>query len=72
MHTGTMKEAHVHSDTTVTIHDVPIPKITHPSQILVKVVVSGTNPKVSQQSILAASLLLIHHTNRIGRCPPAC
>ena len=43
---GTMKEAHVHSDTTVTIHDVPIPQITHPSQILIKVIVSGTNPKV--------------------------
>lgn len=40
-----MKEAHVHSDTSVTIHDAPIPQITHPHQILVKVVVSGTNPK---------------------------
>ncbi|KAK4691924.1 hypothetical protein P7C71_g5180, partial [Lecanoromycetidae sp. Uapishka_2] len=41
----TMKEAHVHPDTTVTIHEVPIPQIVHPSQILVKVIVSGTNPK---------------------------
>ena len=49
MNTSTMKEARVHSDTTVTIHDVPIPEISHPSQILVKVVVSGTNPKVSPQ-----------------------
>ena len=72
MHPGTMKEAHVHSDTTVTIHDAPIPEITHPSQILVKVIVSGTNPKVSQQSALAASLLLTHHANRTGRCLPAC
>ena len=72
MHTGTMKEARVHSDTTVTIHDVPIPEIIHPSQILVKVVVSGTNPKVSLQNNLAASPLLTHHTNRTGRCPPAC
>lgn len=58
MHTGTMKEAHVHADTTVTIHDVPVPQITHSSQILVKVVVSGTNPKVSKPAILPASLLL--------------
>ena len=41
----TMKEAHVNPDTSVTIHDVPIPEISHPSQILIKVVVSGTNPK---------------------------
>lgn len=40
-----MKEAHVHPDTSVTIADVPIPEITHPSQILIKVIVSGTNPK---------------------------
>ena len=52
MHLGTMKEAHVHADTTVTIHDVPIPQITHPSQILIKVVVSGTNPKVSKPASL--------------------
>ena len=41
----TMREAHVHKDTTVTIHDAPIPTITHPSQILIKVIVSGCNPK---------------------------
>ena len=41
-----MKEAHVHSDTSVTIHEVPIPQIDHPDQMLVKVIVSGTNPKV--------------------------
>ncbi|KAL8830420.1 MAG: hypothetical protein Q9191_001449 [Dirinaria sp. TL-2023a] len=41
----TMKEAHVHADTSVTIHSAPIPEISHPSQILIKVVVSGTNPK---------------------------
>ena len=46
-----MKEAHVHSDTTVTIHDAPIPQITHPSQIVVRVVVSGTNPKVRSRAI---------------------
>ena len=41
-----MKEAHVNSDTSVTLYEVEIPKIIHPSQLLVKVVVSGTNPKV--------------------------
>ena len=53
-----MKEAHVHSDTSVTIHDAPIPEITHPSQILVRVVVSGTNPKVSKQSNLPVAPIL--------------
>ena len=40
-----MKEAHVHPDTSVTLHDVPIPQITEPTRILIKVVVSGCNPK---------------------------
>ena len=40
-----MKEANVHSDTSVTIHDAPIPSITHPSQIIIRVIVSGCNPK---------------------------
>ena len=59
MHTNTMKEAHVHSDTTVTVHDAPVPEISHPSQILIRVVVSGTNPKVSKQSIPSATPILI-------------
>ena len=40
-----MKEAHVHADTSVTLHDVPIPTITHPSQILIKVMAASCNPK---------------------------
>ncbi len=40
-----MKEVRVAADTTVTLHDVPAPRITHPSQILIKVVVAGCNPK---------------------------
>ncbi|CAF9909719.1 hypothetical protein IMSHALPRED_008451 [Imshaugia aleurites] len=59
-----MKEAHVHSDTTVTIHDVPIPQITHPSQLLVKVVVSGTNPKVRSDWKMPTSML-----KTISHCP---
>lgn len=42
---ATMKEAHVHADTSVTIHDVPIPTINHPSQILIKVMAASCNPK---------------------------
>ncbi|CAF9912950.1 MAG: hypothetical protein ALECFALPRED_008442 [Alectoria fallacina] len=59
-----MKEAHVHPDTTVTIHDVPIPQITHPSQILVKVVVSGTNPK--DWKMPASMLKTISHCPNSG------
>ena len=40
-----MKEAQVNADTSVNIVDVPVPEISHPSQILIKVIVSGTNPK---------------------------
>lgn len=41
---STMKEAMVHPDGTATVHDAPIPT---PSshEILVKLVVAGTNPK---------------------------
>ena len=42
---GKMKEAHVHADTSVTLHDVPIPEIKEPSQIIIRVVCSGINPK---------------------------
>ena len=41
----TMKEAHVSKDTRVTLHDVPIPEPTEPYSIIVKVLVTGTNPK---------------------------
>ena len=51
-----MKEAHVHPDATVTIHEVPIPEISHPSHILIKVVVSGTNPKVGYSWLVLLSL----------------
>lgn len=40
-----MMEAHVDADTHVTIHDVTVPTITHPHHVLIKVVVSGCNPK---------------------------
>ena len=43
---GMMKDAHVYSDSSVTVHEVPIPKIVHPSLILVNVFVLGTNRKV--------------------------
>ncbi|OLN93236.1 Protein TOXD 5 [Colletotrichum chlorophyti] len=39
-----MQEAVVHPDLTVKLHDTPIPE-PGPGQLLVKVVVSGTNPK---------------------------
>ncbi|KAI9687367.1 MAG: hypothetical protein M1822_002410 [Bathelium mastoideum] len=56
-----MKEAHVDADTNVTIHDVPIPEITNPHQIIVRVVVSGCNPKDWK---MPAGLLV-----SIGNCP---
>lgn len=40
-----MKEAHVDADTNVTFHDVPIPELNDPHQILIKVIVAGCNPK---------------------------
>jgi NADPH:quinone reductase-like Zn-dependent oxidoreductase len=40
-----MKEAHIDADTTVTLHDVDIPRLTDPHHILVKVIVTGCNPK---------------------------
>ncbi|KAF4636979.1 hypothetical protein G7Y89_g1118 [Cudoniella acicularis] len=43
--TKTMQEAHVHADTTVTLHSVPIPQITHPSHLLIKVHSASCNPK---------------------------
>lgn len=39
-----MKEALVHPDTSVTIHDVPVPTPGR-DEVLVRVVVFGTNPK---------------------------
>ncbi|KAK4217425.1 chaperonin 10-like protein [Rhypophila decipiens] len=40
-----MKEAFVSEDLKVQIIDTPIPELTAPDQILIKVVVTGTNPK---------------------------
>ena len=40
-----MKEAHVSKDTTITLHDVPIPEPTSPFTMLISVHVAGTNPK---------------------------
>lgn len=39
-----MKEAIVHRDITVTLHEAPVPTI-HENEILIRVVVFGTNPK---------------------------
>jgi len=38
---ATMIEAHVDANTNVTLHEVPVPRLTNPHQILVKVIVSG-------------------------------
>lgn len=40
-----MKEAIVAEGPVVTIHDVPMPQISDPRQLIIKVVVSGSNPK---------------------------
>ncbi|CAG9952271.1 unnamed protein product [Clonostachys rosea f. rosea IK726] len=40
-----MKEALVAPGVKVTIHDVPMPQISDPRQILIQVIVSGSNPK---------------------------
>jgi len=42
---NTMKEAHIHADTSVSLHDVPIPQIMHPHQLLVRVYAVSCNPK---------------------------
>ena len=56
-----MKEAHIDADTNVTLHDVPIPELIDPHQILVKVVVAGCNPK--DWKMPAGTLVTI------GSCP---
>jgi NADPH:quinone reductase len=40
-----MKEAFVNKGPTVVIKDVPIPNPTTPDHLIIKVVVSGSNPK---------------------------
>ncbi len=40
-----MKEAIVAAGPSVTIKDTPIPQISHPHQLIIRVVVSGSNPK---------------------------
>lgn len=56
-----MKEAHIDADTNVTLHDVPIPELMDPHQILIKVVVAGCNPKDWK---MPAGMLVT-----IGSCP---
>ncbi|KAL9065948.1 MAG: hypothetical protein Q9157_007306 [Trypethelium eluteriae] len=56
-----MKEAHIDENTNVTIHEVPMPQITNPHHIIIKVVVSGCNPKDWK---MPAGLLV-----SIGDCP---
>ena len=58
---STMKEAHIDSDTNVTLHDVPIPELMDPHQILIRVVVAGCNPKDWK---MPAGMLVT-----IGSCP---
>jgi len=57
----TMKEAHIDADTNVTLHDVPVPELTDPHHILMKVVVAGCNPKDWK---MPAGMLVT-----IGSCP---
>jgi hypothetical protein len=57
----TMKEAHIDADTNVTLHDVPIPELMDPHQIVIKVVVAGCNPKDWK---MPAGMLVT-----IGSCP---
>lgn len=40
-----MREAHVHADTSVTIENVPPPKISAPNDVLIRVVCASCNPK---------------------------
>ncbi|KAG9579418.1 GroES-like protein, partial [Aureobasidium melanogenum] len=56
-----MKEAHIDADTNVTLHDVSIPEVTEPHQILIKVIVAGCNPKDWK---MPAGMLVT-----IGSCP---
>ncbi|KAK6003911.1 hypothetical protein QM012_008761 [Aureobasidium pullulans] len=56
-----MKEAHIDADTNVTLHNVPIPELIDPHQILIKVIVAGCNPKDWK---MPAGLLVT-----IGSCP---
>ncbi|KAI4720458.1 GroES-like protein [Aureobasidium sp. EXF-10727] len=56
-----MKEAHIDADTNVTLHDVPVPEILDPHQILINVVVAGCNPKDWK---MPAGMLVT-----IGSCP---
>lgn len=58
---SSMKEAHIDADTDVTLHDVPFPQITDPHQVIIKVAVSGGNPKDWK---MPAGLLVT-----IGSCP---
>ncbi|KAK3664159.1 hypothetical protein LTR22_005124 [Elasticomyces elasticus] len=56
-----MKEAHVDADTNVTLHAVPFPQLKDSHHILIKVIVSGCNPKDWK---MPAGLLMT-----IGNCP---
>ncbi|KAK5746135.1 hypothetical protein LTR17_000869 [Elasticomyces elasticus] len=56
-----MKEAHVDADTNVTLHAVPVPQLKDSHHILIKVIVSGCNPKDWK---MPAGLLVT-----IGNCP---
>ncbi|KAI9727636.1 MAG: hypothetical protein M1828_005864 [Chrysothrix sp. TS-e1954] len=61
----TMIEAHVSPETTVSlIHDVPVPRITSPTHILIRVVVCGCNPK--DWKMPAGALTTIHATPNSG------
>jgi NADPH:quinone reductase len=41
----TMLEAHVHTDTSVTLHTAPIPTIVEPNDVIIRVICASCNPK---------------------------
>lgn len=59
-----MKEALVAQDITVTIKDVPIPE-PGPNQVVIKVIVSGSNPKDWYVYILIKITTYIHGRSKI-------
>ncbi|CZR64152.1 related to NADPH:quinone reductase and related Zn-dependent oxidoreductases [Phialocephala subalpina] len=60
----TMKEAHISAETTVSIHDVPIPVLTHPHSLLVKVAATSCNPK--DWKMAASNLMTIRSCPNSG------
>ncbi|KUJ07413.1 GroES-like protein [Mollisia scopiformis] len=59
-----MKEAHVSAETTVSLHEVPIPTIIHPYSVLIKVACTSCNPK--DWKLPTATLMTIHSCPNSG------